>query len=267
MVVTGGQRAERSDAVTCGLPHTPRLPYRRPAAAAAAAMKPCSATKTSSCSQRNGSSSSRNTRIDAAGAARPGISRRVLGTAARLCALLTVWVLNREVISPGCLGSHSPHQLSTPGGRSSWKGRFDRRNHGDVFFPAVTLPPPMRVVVPLDDVTPYTGFNRYWASAAQEARTTACSICARSGAPSPTTYVATHVPDNSEVRRTWYGSGLLEFQEDLRIGGSLISLDVRPGPRDLGSVHGPVNIEDLEHISVRKSDPSSIQLTSYRVHR
>lgn len=121
--------------------------------------------------------------------------------------------------------------------------------------------------MPLDDLTPYTGFNRYWVSAAQEAGTTACSICGHSSAPSPTTGDATHVPDNSEVRRTWYGSGLLESQEDLRVGGSLISLDVRPGFRDLGSVHGPVNIEDLEHISVRESDPSSIQLTSYRVHR
>ena len=29
VVVTGGSRAERSDAVTCGFPHRPRLPYRR----------------------------------------------------------------------------------------------------------------------------------------------------------------------------------------------------------------------------------------------
>ena len=71
--------------------------------------------KTSSCSERNGFSSSRTTGMAAAGAARPGIGRIVLGTAARLCALLTVWVLNHEVISPGCLGTHSPHQLSTPG--------------------------------------------------------------------------------------------------------------------------------------------------------
>lgn len=71
VVVTGGSRAERSDAITCGFPHTPRHPYRQPAADAA--LEPCSATKTSSCSERNESSSSRNTRTATAGAARPGI--------------------------------------------------------------------------------------------------------------------------------------------------------------------------------------------------
>ncbi len=56
-----------------GFPHTPRRPYRRPAPDAA--LDPCSATKTSSCLERNESSSSRSTRKDAAGAARPGIDR------------------------------------------------------------------------------------------------------------------------------------------------------------------------------------------------
>jgi hypothetical protein len=58
-------------------PHTQRLPYRQPAADAA--LEPCSATKTSFCSERNGSSSSRNTRTAAAGAARPGIDRHQPG--------------------------------------------------------------------------------------------------------------------------------------------------------------------------------------------
>jgi hypothetical protein len=73
VVVTGGTRAERSDAVTCGFPHRPRRFYRQPSADAA--LKACSAMKTSSCSERNESSSSRSTRMAAAGAARPGIGR------------------------------------------------------------------------------------------------------------------------------------------------------------------------------------------------
>ena len=73
VVVTGGSRAERSDAVTCGFPHRPRRFYRQPADDAA--REPCSAMKTSSCSERNGSWSSRSTRMAAAGAARPGIGR------------------------------------------------------------------------------------------------------------------------------------------------------------------------------------------------
>lgn len=48
-------------------------------AAPDAALDPCSATKTSSCSKRNGSTSSRSTRKPAAGAARPGIDRHQPG--------------------------------------------------------------------------------------------------------------------------------------------------------------------------------------------
>lgn len=54
-------------------PHTPGLPYRRPAADAG--LGPCLATKTSSCSEKNGSSSSRNTRTAAAGVERSGAEK------------------------------------------------------------------------------------------------------------------------------------------------------------------------------------------------
>jgi hypothetical protein len=77
VVVTGGAREEPSDVVTCGFPHRPRHFYRQPFADAA--LEACSAMKTSSCSERNWFSSSRTTRMAAAGAARPGIGRRCAG--------------------------------------------------------------------------------------------------------------------------------------------------------------------------------------------
>lgn len=43
-MVTGGSRAESSDAVTCGFPNRPRRTYRQPFADAA--LEACSATKT-----------------------------------------------------------------------------------------------------------------------------------------------------------------------------------------------------------------------------
>jgi hypothetical protein len=80
-------------------PDTPRRPYRQPAADDA--LDPCSATKTSSCSERNASSSSRNTRTAAAGAARPGIDRHQVRTSPRSFVLVTGWVWSREPLSPG----------------------------------------------------------------------------------------------------------------------------------------------------------------------
>jgi hypothetical protein len=84
-----------------GFPHTPRRPYRQPAADAA--LKPCSATKTSFCSERNGSSSSRNTRTAAAGAARPGIDRHQPGFTPVLPDA-GLRVLTRPVLESGHVG-------------------------------------------------------------------------------------------------------------------------------------------------------------------